>query len=258
MKVPGTLALGIGRRLPPGVRRLVNLARGIDSPSLVDRPPGTRVAVLAPHPDDEVLGCGGTIQKHVAAGEPVRVVLLTSGERTASFTGADAGRSRSQRETEATAACAELGLAGDDLDFLRLPDGGVGPAGAPALRDALRRSGADLVYAPNPVDAHRDHVATTRLLADVLPDLPAVRRIALYEVWTPVYPNVVVDICGQLDASLRAIAHYASATAVVDYGHTLRGLAAYRSGQGLHGSGHAEAFTLLERAPFLELIAAVA
>jgi LmbE family N-acetylglucosaminyl deacetylase len=257
VKLPGSLALRVGRRLPPSARRLVNLARGIDMPALVDRPPASSVAVLAPHPDDEVLGCGGTIQKHLAAGEQVRVVLLTSGERTASFTGQGTASSRSQREAEAVAAAADLGLGEDDLDFLHLPDGGVGPDGAAALRDALRRSGADLVYAPNPVDAHRDHVATARLLGDVLDDLTAVRRVALYEVWTPVHPNTVVDVTAQLETSVRAIERYASATAVVDYVHTLRGLAAYRSGHGLHGRGYAEAFLVLERAPFLGLLAAL-
>lgn len=257
MKLPGSLALRVGRRLPPGARRLVNLARGIDMPALVERPRASAVAVLAPHPDDEVLGCGGTIQKHLAAGERVRVVLLTSGERTASFTGRAAAPSRNQREAEALAAAADLGLAATDLEFLRLPDGGVGPGGAAMLRDALRRSGADLVYAPNPIDAHRDHVATTRLLGEVLAELPTLRRVALYEVWTPVHPNTVVDVTAQLATSLRAIGRYASATAVVDYVHTLRGLAAYRSGHGLHGRGYAEAFLVLDRDPFLELLDAL-
>ena len=40
-----------------------------------------RVMVISPHPDDESIGCGGTICRHVAAGEPVHVELLTSGEK---------------------------------------------------------------------------------------------------------------------------------------------------------------------------------
>jgi len=43
----------------------------------------------------------------------------------------------------------------------------------------------------------------------------------------------------------------------VDYVHTIKGLAAYRSGQGLHGAGYAEAFCLLERPAFVELMAAL-
>jgi LmbE family N-acetylglucosaminyl deacetylase len=232
------------------VKRLLNAARGIDMPRLLDRPPGRLVVVLAPHPDDEVLGCGGVIQKHVAAGEPVTAVLLTSGERTASFAGRSVEDRRSQREAEARAACEVLGAA---ATFVRLPDGGVGPDGLDALVASI--GDADLVYAPNPVDAHRDHVATTRLLAEALPRLPDVRRIALYEVWTPVQPNVLVDIGAQLDTKLSALDQYASAIEVVDYRHTIEGLNAYRSGHGLHGRGYAEAFCVLEREPFLELVA---
>ena len=87
LRLPGRLAFRLGRRLPPNVRHAINAARGIDTPVTLPRPPGHRVAVLAPHPDDELLGCGGTMQKHRAAGESVDVVLVTSGERTASFAG---------------------------------------------------------------------------------------------------------------------------------------------------------------------------
>jgi LmbE family N-acetylglucosaminyl deacetylase len=243
------LALRLGRRLPPNVKRLLNAARGIDMPALLDRPPGRRIVVLAPHPDDEVLGCGGTVRKHVLAGEPVTAVLLTSGERTASFAGRSLEDSRAQREREARAACEVLGAS---PVFLRLPDGAVGDDGLDAVVQAL--AGADLVYAPNPVDAHRDHVATTRLLAAAVSRCAAIERVALYEVWTPVYPNVIVDISDHLEAKLTALDHYESATEVVDYRHTIRGLNAYRAGHGLHGEGYAEAFCVLERAPFLELV----
>jgi LmbE family N-acetylglucosaminyl deacetylase len=245
------LGLQLGRRLPPNVKRLLNAARGIDMPTVVPRPAGTRVAVLAPHPDDEVLGCGGTIQKHVAAGERVTVLMMTSGERTASFAGRSTDDSRSQREAEAIAAC---GVLGADVVFLRMPDGGVGDEAGPTLDDALRSVGADLVYAPNPVDAHRDHVATTRLLGGAVERSPEVERIALYEVWTPVYPNALVDIGHQLESKLAALDEYVSATEVVDYRHTIRGLNAYRAGHGLHGRGYAEAFCVLERNAFLELM----
>jgi len=256
--LPAGLALRVGRRLPPNVRRFVNAARGIDVPAMVERPPGRHVAVLAPHPDDELAGCGGTIAKHARAGEPVTVVLMTSGERTASMVASDPVAARARREGEARAACTAVGLAEGDLVFLRLPEGGIGLDGRAALVAALSATAADLVYAPNPVDAHRDHRATTELLAAALPDLYAVRHVALYEVWTPVYPTCLVDISATIDAKLEGLGRYASALASVDYLHTIRGLAAYRSGQGLHGRGYAEAFCVLERTPFTELMASLA
>ncbi|MGH9165906.1 MAG: PIG-L deacetylase family protein [Acidimicrobiales bacterium] len=247
------LVVPVGRRLPANVRRLANVARGIDTPALVDRPPGRRVAVLAPHPDDELLGCGGTLVKHLAAGEAVAVVFMTSGERTASFAGRPVAECRAQREAEAAAALSAAGLGRVEPVFLRIPEGEVDGHGA-RLAAALARLQPDLVYAPHPVDAHRDHAATTVLLARLLPGLGGIERVALYEVWTPLYPNVVVDVTGAMDAKLAGLACYRSAMEVVDYARTAAGLGAYRSGQTRHGQGYAEAFCVLGRAAFLELV----
>jgi len=252
--LPTGLLVPLGRRLPPNVRRLANLARGIDSPALLDRPPARRIAVLAPHPDDELLGCGGTLPKHLAAGEAVSIIFMTSGERTASFAGRAMAERIAQRESEARTACAAAGLADASQVFLRLADGGVDASGRSALVAALVASEADLVYAPNPVDAHRDHVATTALLASALAAVPTVTHVALYEVWTPLYPNCLVDVTATMGTKLAGLGCYASALAVVDYRHTAEGLAAYRSGQGLHGAGYAEAFCVLTRAAFAEVV----
>src|SRR5439155_135526 len=78
-----------------------------------------------------------TIAKHARAGEPVTVVLMTSGERTASMVASDPVAARARREGEARAACTAVGLAEDDLVFLRLPEGGIGLDGRAALVAAL-------------------------------------------------------------------------------------------------------------------------
>jgi len=161
---------------------------------------------------------------------------------------------RAQREAEARAAGAAVGLAESSLHFLRLPEGGIDDSAAAALAAVLRPLAPDLVYAPNPFEGHRDHLATTRLLAACLPSLSSVERVALYEVWTTVQPNCVVDVTAEIEAKLAGLKLYASAMEVVDYVHTFRGLAAYRSGHGRHGTGYMEAFLLLQRAPFLELV----
>src|SRR3990170_3703757 len=50
-------------------------------PPPLDRPPGSRILVLAPHMDDEALGCGGSLHRHVLAGESVTVAYLTDGRK---------------------------------------------------------------------------------------------------------------------------------------------------------------------------------
>jgi LmbE family N-acetylglucosaminyl deacetylase len=50
-------------------------------PYHLSHPPGERAIVLAPHPDDETLGCGGTIRLLLKSKRPVKVIFLTSGEK---------------------------------------------------------------------------------------------------------------------------------------------------------------------------------
>ena len=61
-----------------------------------------RILVLSPHPDDEAIGCGGTLRKHVVEGDAVRVIFLTSGEGGGH--GRTAEETRRLREREARRA----------------------------------------------------------------------------------------------------------------------------------------------------------
>ena len=95
----------------------------------------TRLLVLAPHPDDEVLGAGGLIQQTLAAGGAVRVVVLTNGDafkavaRDASGhknpTAADFISLGNTRKQETRAALARLGLPATQVSFLGYPDAGL-------------------------------------------------------------------------------------------------------------------------------------
>lgn len=252
------VSFDLARRLPPPAVRMINLARGIEAPRLVDLPPGRRVAVIAPHPDDELVGAGGTMAKHLAAGDPVTVIMLTSGEASASFVGQGAGSARQQREDEARAGLAEIGLGPGNIHFLHVPEkeltAGAGASAAGRLKEALGESGATVVYSPSPADGHAGHAAAARLLASVVGDLPAVRHIALYEVMTPVYPTVVVDVTAHMDAKLAGLRRYTSALASFDLVRCSEGMGAYRSVHCMHGRGYAEAFTLLRPEELISLV----
>lgn len=97
--------------------------------------PQDRLLVLAPHPDDEVLGCGGIIQQAVAMGVPVHVVFLTYGDNNQwSFlvyrkrpvlSPKGVQRMGLVRHDEAVVAAQRLGLAPGDLTFLGYPDFGT-------------------------------------------------------------------------------------------------------------------------------------
>ncbi|SDF18183.1 PIG-L deacetylase family protein [Limimaricola pyoseonensis] len=147
--------------------------------------------VLAPHADDESLGCGGIIALKRAAGTRVEVLVATDG--TASHraeptrrTGPDALAALRRAETQA--ACATLGLAPERLGFLGLPDGRLAehePRLAAAIRARLAAARPDEVYVCALRDGHPDHAALARAARTALSG-PAGQGIALreYPVWS--------------------------------------------------------------------------
>src|SRR3954464_9289178 len=82
---------------------------------------GERLLVLAPHPDDEVIGCGGLVAQHLREQRAVRVVVATDGAEAEAVP--DRNAYRELREEESRAALALLGNRGEvEIEFLRLPD----------------------------------------------------------------------------------------------------------------------------------------
>jgi LmbE family N-acetylglucosaminyl deacetylase/glycosyltransferase involved in cell wall biosynthesis len=187
---------------------------------------GERLLVLAPHPDDEVIGCGGLVALHLREGRKVHVVVATDG--------AQAGDAE-QREGESRAALALLGDA--TIAFLRFPDRELSDAHEldDRLAAILREWKPDLIAVPSPLEIHPDHVALSRVFCDLIArdaslfaDL-AVARVAFYEVSAPIRPNALVDITSVADAKYDAIATHESQSAVRDYTSYARGLNAWRT-----------------------------
>src|SRR5262249_31572782 len=110
------------------------------------------LVVVAPHPDDESLGCGGLIAAARAHAIPVSIIVLSDGAASHPNSRAfPTERLRALREEEIKAAAAELGVADEHVLCLRLPDGSVPKTGAGATRavativDTVKRIGANLV-----------------------------------------------------------------------------------------------------------------
>ena len=120
-----------------------------------------RLVVLAPHPDDEVLGAGGLLQQMNRAGVETLVVAVTDGEAAHAGAGAQGDDLPAVRAVEAQVALERLGCGGTPIQRLGLPDGAV--AGrlqdlTDALSCLLRPD--DLCLTPWRSDGHPDHEAT--------------------------------------------------------------------------------------------------
>jgi LmbE family N-acetylglucosaminyl deacetylase len=146
-------------RLMALFRRLL-LLRARDETKAFEHAPAL---ILAPHPDDETLGCGATILRKTAAGVGVRVVIVTDGRNSHRSRLLDADTLARLRRDEALAACAVLGVPADSVHFLDYPDGSLATAGERLIAD-LRRligegPGAEDVLMPSAHDGHPDHRA---------------------------------------------------------------------------------------------------
>jgi LmbE family N-acetylglucosaminyl deacetylase len=197
---------------------------------------GERLLVLAPHPDDEVLGCGGLITLHTTARRQVSVVIATDGAG-ADNAGSDLEAYRERRERETSEGLSVLG-ANEPPRFLRFRDRQLEQESAALqvrLRALIARFRPDLVAAPSPVEMHPDHVALAFALLALIregelpPGLVPEAGIAFYEVSQPFRPNVLVDITGVAARKAEAAAKHASQTDLRDYGRFARGLNDYRA-----------------------------
>ncbi|UFN46900.1 PIG-L family deacetylase [Roseomonas sp. OT10] len=192
--------------------------------------PSGSALVLAPHPDDESLGCGGLLAALAAAGRPGRVVVMSDGAGSHPNSRTHpAPVLRALRRAEATEAVRALGT--PPPVFLDWPDGDVpieGPRFDRAVRAvAMAAEGFDTLVATIPLDPHKDHVATWAIARAV-----AARsglRLLGYPVWSwrHLYPAIApvepvelpapprgrrLDVAAHLPAKRRAVAAHRSQT----------------------------------------------
>lgn len=209
-----------------------------------------RVLVISPHPDDESIGCGGTLRKHVVEGDIVHVIFLTSGESGGHGRGVQ--ETRRLREAEAKKAAKILGLA--KIEFWQEPDGALRAARSVVrkLQSVIKAWKPDLLYAPHGEEQHPDHRSAARLVRRALAGLPARDSkplVRLFEVWTPLQRmDHIEDISDYIKVKLAAIEVYATQCAVVDFVDAFRGLARYRGEMHCWPEGeYAEVFAELPR-----------
>lgn len=199
-------------------------------------PPRGTVVVLAPHPDDETIGCGGVLRLHARRGDRVVVAFATDGERGAPPGGPSGGRLAAIRRLEARRACAVLGARA--LEFWGCPDARLASARGLALRvrELLARERPAVVYAPAADDPHADHRALARAV-------PAAARAWRYEIGSLPRPDAVADVSAAFEDKLRALREYRSQLRVADYAALVRRAGLCRS-LWLDGCAAGEAFRL--------------
>jgi LmbE family N-acetylglucosaminyl deacetylase len=216
----------------------------------------TRVLVVAAHPDDEVLGMGGTIALHTARGDEVRVLVVTDGSSTQY---PDDPEIRRRKEEEARRAAAELGvedyvhLDHPDMRLDTLPHVEVNRV----IEEHVQGFAPTVLYTVQP-DVNNDHRVLFDSVAVATRPVPGqpVRRLLTYAPassteWTPAavnwfVPNWYVDVTETIERKIAAFAHYE--TERRDYPHP-RSERAIRATAEFHGTtcgcDYAEPFVLV-------------
>jgi LmbE family N-acetylglucosaminyl deacetylase/glycosyltransferase involved in cell wall biosynthesis len=195
-----------------------------------------RVLVLAPHPDDEVFGCAGTIASHLRQGARVHVVVLTDGAKHGSI---------HVRNQECLAAAATLGYGAPE--FWHEGDRSLVAHEALTTRlvHLLVSENIDLLYAPSPWEIHPDHRQAAWLALEGAKRAGSLCRIAFYEVGSPLRPNVLLDITQHLDLKQRAMACFKSQMVHQPYDEQITALNRFRTYTLPATVKAAEAFLLL-------------
>ena len=191
------------------------------------------LVVVAPHPDDESLGCGGLIAAARANGVDVRLIVVSDG--VGSHRGSRAyppARLKALREAETIEAAAALGLDAAAIRFLGLPDaavpieGGDADAAVDAIAATAVACAATTICVTWRHDPHCDHQAAARLVARARQRL-GTARVYEYPIWGWTLPEDAevgagpsgrrLDVSARADAKRAAIAaHRSQTTALID------------------------------------------
>ncbi len=206
------------------------------------------ILIFAPHPDDDIIGCGGSIANHVKKGHIVNVVYLTFGDA------GDLKYTKQQmsdiRKREINDAKSVLGI--HETIYLELADGYIEyeTRTVNKLMEIIREKKPDIVYLPHQNETHRDHSKTFELVKEAIDRAGRnsyqevkgqpwnVSTVLSYEVWTPLTTfNYVEDISEVIETKLEALRKHSSQLANIAYDEAIKGLNRYRgamSGKGTY------------------------
>jgi len=222
-------------------------------PVPIRAPFGDSLLVVAPHQDDEIIGCGGALALQARAGRRAFVVILQDGADGHDELGMTREALSTLRNEESRRAVAQLGI--EPPVFTGYADLRANmTAATETLRRMIAGRGVDALFVPWILDGHPDHRTANYIVADAIRNLHRDIRVFGYEVWGLAVPNVIVVIDEVIDQKMAMLSSFAFANKAIDYVRSTKGLNMYRTR--LMGSGmcqYAECFFEAPRTEYVEL-----
>jgi LmbE family N-acetylglucosaminyl deacetylase len=224
---------------PTLMNQPVNFRSPLDDPeslpllkieTIVNPSDDVSILIVAPHPDDETLGCGGAIALCHQLNIPVEVLIISDGTKShPNSLIYPASTLKLLREQESLDALAILGLDSAAVSFLSLPDSAVPTQNQPNYSSAialcehyLRPIAPSIIFLPWRNDPHADHRASWGLIQVACEHLSLSPRLIEYPIWdwdeqqrqnfTESVDVWRLDISSVLDLKKCAIAKYRSQT----------------------------------------------
>ncbi len=217
-------------------------------------PFGKSMLVVAPHQDDEAIGCGGALALQVASKHAAAVVMLQDGASGCEELGMTREQLREMRNEESRRAAAVIHL--DTPIFLNHADLEASiPAATQSVHRILSEREVDAVFVPFVLDSNPDHRIANYILADALAKFSHEVRVFGYEVWGLCVPNVMVVIDEVIEQKLSMLSCFDFANKALDYVNSTKGLNMFHSR--MLGAGecrYAERFFEIPRLEYIDLV----
>lgn len=210
-------------------------------PQLLDGPSGRRLLVIAPHPDDEAIGPGGTLIRAQRAGAELHVLYVSPG----------LPEELPARREEADKVCARLGASGrflaQEIFAYSVEETAAG------LRAAVAEIRPDAIFVPFVLDDNDDHRRVNEALAAAFEAVTDGAEIWAYQVYTPLPGNVAVEITDLAEEKAELIRLYETQMQRRDWAHFALGLNAFncRLVHGMPGARYFETFFVTPMADYI-------
>ncbi|WP_377887695.1 PIG-L deacetylase family protein [Alkalihalobacillus sp. R86527] len=187
-----------------------------DRNRLVDSFSGERVLILAPHVDDEIIGCGGAILQYLKEGKEVHIAFLTDGRNKGSKNNSTEEIIK-ERKGEAIEVAKAVGIPVEHIHFLDAEDTNLVQEDLTApLYELFSTIKPERVFLPVLIDTHIDHYAVSMKLFELYERNPEVfedTTLMIYEVQSPIsplYSNCILNITSHMDKKLSLLSYYKS------------------------------------------------
>jgi LmbE family N-acetylglucosaminyl deacetylase len=189
------------------------------TPVNIKVPSNKRILVMAPHPDDEILGAAGLIINGKNNNCHVTVIYLTSGSNIDSDT----------REKEARSVCDKANI--DSIYFLHIEDGDIGSIdiNTTDLQKIIDFCDPDIVSLPFIFDEHDDHVHTNKLISQVFFKNSKKVDFWAYQIYSSMPANVIIDMTSIIEQKFDLMSMYKSQLNDFDFINWNKGLNAWNS-----------------------------